>query len=368
MKKPQNNKYRRPQKNLNHEDSESRKSIENPAENPLDQFYIEAQAAPDPWSISWRRPSRLFLLGFFAVMIGYALWLRSPSQNVQVSHYVDRQIALRSARIYPNLAYALNTLKIRLEDRYWTLQDSFTCQWFRNGQPIIGGSGRSLGPENFRKGDEIWAEVRLMGPTDSDKPYTIPRMKISNTPPQILSAATLVQGDPNHVIGADVQSRDVDGDSLRYIFTWFKNGKRIPDATRPTMDASLFQRGDKIYAEIVADDGDDKSSPTRSDPLKVENSSPRILSKPPQSTEEGNLFVYHLQAEDADGDPLSYKLVQSPSGMTIDRTGKILWTFPMEERKVRSYRVEVRVSDAKGAAATQTFEITLAAVKQEEAN
>ena len=65
-------------------------------------------------------------------------------------------------------------------------------------------------------------------------------------------------------------------------------------------------------------------------------------------------YTCPIVASDADGDPLTYRLTQAPSGMYIDAvSGMIEWiTSPSE---IGSYPVSVEVSDPAGLKATQSF-------------
>ena len=71
---------------------------------------------------------------------------------------------------------------------------------------------------------------------------------------------------------------------------------------------------------------------------------------------------YDVEASDADaGDVLSYALVQGPAGMTIEAgTGQLHWTPGVAQ--TGTHDVSVKVTDAGGLSATQSFQLTVAPV------
>ncbi len=318
----------------------------------------QENASRNPGTGRELRLSRLIPLGLVVALVWYVFLYRSPEDTAYVSEIDSYVAAIRTAQIQPNPAYTLNTLEIHLETRHWALKDSLTFQWFCNGNAIPSESGPSLGPERFRKGDEISAEVRLMASAYTAA-YRTRAIRIQNTPPRILSASTVIEQDPKPAAAVRVQSLDADGDPLKYTFSWFRNGERIPEASQATMDPTHLRRGDKIYAEVVAYDGEEKSPPMMSDVLHFENNPPRILSEPPPSVSEDRRFVYQLKIEDADGDSLSFELVQSPTGMIIGTDGIIDWSLPPKAEGTWAYPVEIRVKDTAGGEATQSFSITV---------
>ena len=73
-------------------------------------------------------------------------------------------------------------------------------------------------------------------------------------------------------------------------------------------------------------------------------------------TINGSNYLYPVQAVDADGDPLSYSLVESPFGAKIDATsGRITWTPPA----AGVYRFVVQADDGRGGLDTQEYEVTV---------
>jgi YD repeat-containing protein len=69
-------------------------------------------------------------------------------------------------------------------------------------------------------------------------------------------------------------------------------------------------------------------------------------------------YVYQPTAEDPDGDPLTYTLVDGPGGMFLDpSTGRITWAPGTDQ--YGQHPVTIEVSDGRGGSATQTYTIAV---------
>ena len=68
----------------------------------------------------------------------------------------------------------------------------------------------------------------------------------------------------------------------------------------------------------------------------------------------GKTYAYDVKASDANGDAVTFALIQSPTGMTIDaNTGVLRWTPAASD--LGSQDVLIRVSDGRGGSAEQHF-------------
>ena len=89
------------------------------------------------------------------------------------------------------------------------------------------------------------------------------------------------------------------------------------------------------------------------------NNAPEINSTPPTNLASGQPFRYDILATDADGDFLTYELVSGPEGFLIDGVGRTFW-IPSADQ-IGENEIEVRVTDTRGAFATQSFTVSVAA-------
>jgi len=86
------------------------------------------------------------------------------------------------------------------------------------------------------------------------------------------------------------------------------------------------------------------------------NRLPVISSKPSTTAALGIPYSYDVMATDPDKDPLTFSLIDSPSGMVINpATGKLTW----KPSALGNFTVKVKVSDGKGGDAFQEFRITV---------
>ena len=87
---------------------------------------------------------------------------------------------------------------------------------------------------------------------------------------------------------------------------------------------------------------------------------PAITSVPPTHAAIGIAYLYSIRANDAEGDPLTFSLLEKPTGMSINSTtGEIVWTPSAEQ--LGQNQVVIQVSDGIGGFATQAFSIRVAA-------
>ena len=87
------------------------------------------------------------------------------------------------------------------------------------------------------------------------------------------------------------------------------------------------------------------------------NTAPVITGAPSNSAVADLPYAYQVTAQDADGDPLSYRLTTLPDGMVLDPvTGLLSWT--PTSNQLGSQAVTIVVSDGRGGEATQSFQVT----------
>ena len=92
------------------------------------------------------------------------------------------------------------------------------------------------------------------------------------------------------------------------------------------------------------------------------NNAPSINSIPATSSVVGTTYTYNVEANDADGDSLTYSITSGPSNMTINSsTGVVSWT----PTATGDYNVNLKVSDGV-LFDTQSFTITVSATSTPE--
>jgi hypothetical protein len=266
---------------------------------------------------------------------------------------------VQSSQIYPKSAYTNNSLRIKMmnakKDEYLYI----TVTWFRNGQKIYNYNDPTLIPSKFRKGDQIHAEVNLLGPEAMDEPVVTTPVTVLNTPPQIIEASAVMRQIPSDVIAARVNAVDADADKIRYRYKWFINDRELTGQTKSMLNVAECQNGDEVYATIVALDGEDESPPHKSEPLRIGSNILEITSQPPQGVGEDRRFVYQVSATGPDPETMIYQLISGPTGMSMSKAGKVEWAIPKPKLGENAYEVVIRVSDMTGGEAFQEFEINV---------
>lgn len=88
----------------------------------------------------------------------------------------------------------------------------------------------------------------------------------------------------------------------------------------------------------------------------LNNSAPTIVSNPRENATVGQAYRYDLVAQDPDDDPVTWRLVSGPVGMSLDAvSGSVRWTSVADQFGTNTVTVEVR--DTLLATDTQTFTI-----------
>ncbi|MEX2302154.1 MAG: M36 family metallopeptidase [Bryobacterales bacterium] len=84
-----------------------------------------------------------------------------------------------------------------------------------------------------------------------------------------------------------------------------------------------------------------------------QNSNPTILGRPRELANVGQQYVYSVPASDADGDALSYELLEGPPGMEVSATGQMTFTAT----SLVPPRAKVVVTDGKGGRVIHGFSV-----------
>jgi hypothetical protein len=100
---------------------------------------------------------------------------------------------------------------------------------------------------------------------------------------------------------------------------WFVNGvKRVRDTSR-TLDSSRFRKKDKLTVQVTVTDGT-HTRKRMSAVVEVENSPPQFAMR---TGSLPKLDGFIIRASDPDNDPLTFKLENSPPGLSIDDKGEL---------------------------------------------
>jgi RHS repeat-associated protein len=86
------------------------------------------------------------------------------------------------------------------------------------------------------------------------------------------------------------------------------------------------------------------------------NTAPVITSRPTGPAVVGVPYLYQVTAQDADDDPITFRLADGPAGMAVDpATGRLTWTPAADQ--VGTHHVAVAAADGRGGETTQFFDL-----------
>jgi hypothetical protein len=162
-----------------------------------------------------------------------------------------------------------------------------------------------------------------------------------NRPPRI-GRITLTPGSPTVTDGvtAGVEVSDPDGQPIDLDFTWTISGREVVGLASERLPPGKLAKGDIVQVVVKATDGVEEVTMS-SAPATVANTAPVFDRTPgPRDKLDGFLFKAH----DLDGDPLTWRLENAPSGMTIDARGLLRYVGSVDE-KGGAYRVAVVAED-----------------------
>lgn len=231
--------------------------------------------------------------------------------------------------------------------------------WLENGRVIEGERAATLTPRTLGRGDRLSAALVPVDARGAAGPaYRVEPVEIANTPPVVSRVEIEPRvAMPGERLRAKVQGTDADGDSIRYIFQWWRNGNPVAagekDEERTELATDGFARGDSIVAGVTPRDASGPGKIAYAGPVVLSNRAPAITSTPTAPKGQG-VFEYIVTAADPDNDTLTFKLDTAPPGMTIDAaTGKITWRMP--SNLTGPQQVRVSADDGNQGKAFQEF-------------
>ncbi|KYC34733.1 hypothetical protein WA1_49275 [Scytonema hofmannii PCC 7110] len=171
------------------------------------------------------------------------------------------------------------------------------------------------------------------------------------TPTQELTATV------NNFFQYQFAAIDAQGDPITYTLE-SPNGATI-DSKTGVFSWKPTALGQKSFTVVASDGkgGVTKHQFSLTAVSSTSNQIPIITSTPRNRVALGQSYLYTVKASDSNNDPLTYTLATAPVGMTIDSTGKILWTPDPKVNPLGANPVKVQIGDGRGGIQTQSFSI-----------
>jgi len=140
-----------------------------------------------------------------------------------------------------------------------------------------------------------------------------------------------------------VTVRDPEGDRTSTRVDWYVNDTHVSGVSGTTLSPSHFTKGDRVHAVVEVSDGQNRRE-RAVDPVLVQNSPPKFVTK---RSDFRTIDGFQLEAEDPDGDLLTWRLEDAPPGMRIDQTGRLHYSG-QEEAGGGAWSVKIIVEDPDG--------------------
>ncbi len=226
---------------------------------------------------------------------------------------------------------------------------SYRYEWFVNQKSVH--LERELLPHYFKRGDKIFIKITPNDGFNDGGPFKTAFSVVKNTPPEIVSIQLQPQPFvPGKSIKAVVSGKDNENDPIRYSYEWKKNGLPLFAEDHPEIRINDLKKGDLVTVKVTPHDGIDAGQSYESLNLKSHNRRPLITSSPPMQYKDG-VYSYPVEANDPDGDPLEYSILDPQPGMHFHpKTGHFQWEIPDEIKGVHHVTLVVRDSEGEGAA------------------
>ena len=234
----------------------------------------------------------------------------------------------------------------------------YRYQWVKNDEDLDGENKEILKEILLKRGDLVRVKVTPSDGKTEGKTFLSPAVKILNSPPVIkeigIEPKIAYAGDD---LKALVKVYDADGDSVTCTYQWEKNGVVLSEESKDILPRNRFRKGDSIAVAAIPNDGETSGSIKKSEPVVIVNSPPIITSSPSDKT-DGNIYTYQVEADDTDGDPITFSLKNAPKGMEIDKeTGLIRWQIERGDQGTQA--IEIEASDNGGAKSIQRYTLSV---------
>jgi hypothetical protein len=257
----------------------------------------------------------------------------------------NRPPAITEARIQPDQPSfdSQITLKVSGSDPDGD-QVSYRVEWLVNGVSKTFGSSLILSTRGLAVGDRISARIQ---PTDGladgewyltqevelwPKVLTLDSLKIEPSP--LVSGLEQVRAVPFAAGGVRLEQ-------LRFVCRWTLDGKVLNDSGM-SIAVPPLKAGQKVVVEAAPIVGIKKGHPFRMMATVV--GAPPVVKSIDYISQDSLRYVYRVEAEDPNSEPLVFSIVTAPPGVAID-AGNGTVTIPL---KAMGQEIRVKVANKSG--------------------
>jgi hypothetical protein len=232
---------------------------------------------------------------------------------------------------------------------------TYEVKWFVNEEQI--GEGMSLTYDEIKKDDKIFADITPYDGKAYGKTVRSGEITIGGLPPRIISLSIIPE--LVHVttpqVAVNALFEDPDGDEIDLIVHWLVKDEMLTDTSSILQLARLgLKKNDVITGAAFADDGEFRSEAFTFE-IPISNSPPSFTTKIDSVKCSTDSVYYRLPIMDPDGDPITFEILEAPSGINIDAQQGIIYGT-VEEEEI--FEVAVRATDSEGAYLDAQFTLT----------
>jgi len=218
----------------------------------------------------------------------------------------------------------------------------FTYRWYVDGKMVKEGKGNLLEKEKLIAGAEVYVEIRASDGVNQTDWLSSPKSQVAESGIKITRVTIEPENpDPDQTLTVRVECEQCEG--IKMYYRWLVNQRILEDKTEQELNGS--DAGLKPYDRVDVEVSPEPQYPKnwyQSLPIRVNNRSPEF-NEQGKIWIEGKTLYFKFSAQDPDGDPVSYQLIQGPSGARLDAAaGLVKWTVPEDFQGEVSFKVQAR--------------------------
>lgn len=236
---------------------------------------------------------------------------------------VNAKPTIQTVQVQPSSGTATTTFTCTALNVSDPDDDPITLSYIWKNGEIQVGTGDTLAPPNFKKGDQLVCVVTPSDPFSTGTEVASPPVPVQNTAPEVESVTLTPEfGDKSTLFQCTPgPATDIDNDPVSFDYTWIVNGEELPGTTSNTLSAQALSKGDTLLCRVTPKDGGNSGTPKDSPQAMVVNSGPQVGSVvivPAKATVETTLSCIAANMTDPDNDPLSFTYTWTVNGTTVE--------------------------------------------------
>lgn len=196
--------------------------------------------------------------------------------------------------------------------------------WSVDGTEVSVEASLDLAP--YERGSQVQCTLTPFDGEDEGEPVSSRAVEIGNTAPS-LASVTIGPEDPT--TGTTIEATlgellDVDGDTITLAWSWRVDG--VQRASGEVLPGNRYLRDQEIQLLLTPSDASGAGEPVASNVLVAANTLPVVTSitLSPASPQTDDLVVATVEADDADGDPVTLTYSWVVDGSSVSTTGDTL--------------------------------------------